>query len=268
VADAGGGPGLPRPLRALLVDPSASAVLTDYDGTLAPIVADPDHAEPLPGVAGALADLAARYAVVAVVSGRPVSFLMDRLAAAGPGLRLFGVHGFEWAEDGVVRRHPDVEVWRAPAERVARAARAAFAGTAVGVEDKGATVAVHWRRAPHAGADVLAFARRWAEDTALVAQVGRQIVEFRPPLSVDKGSVVEELASGCRAACFMGDDAGDLAAFVALDRLAASGTAVARVAVADAESPPELVAAADVVVPGPAEALALLRALADAAPRR
>jgi trehalose 6-phosphate phosphatase len=253
---------LPPPLRAVRAHPRRAAVLTDFDGTLAPVVADPDRAVPLPGVASTLAKLAAGYAVVAVVSGRPVSFLMERLADAGPAVRLFGVHGFEWSEGGVVVRHPQAEPWRDKAQRVVTLARAAFEGTGVGIEDKGATVAVHWRRAPGAGAAVLAQSPRWAEETGLVAQTGRQIVEFRPPLPIDKGSVVEELALGCAAACFMGDDAGDLAAFAALDRLGASGMATARVAVADAESPPELVAAADVVVPGPAEALALLRVLA------
>ena len=259
-------PDLPAPLRALWADPRAGAVLTDFDGTLAPVVADPDRAVPLPGVASTLATLAGGYAVVAVISGRPVSFLMERLAAAGPAVRLFGVHGFEWAEGGAVRRHPEAEAWREEAQRVVALARAAFGGSGVGIEDKGATVAVHWRRDPGAGDAVLAEAPGWAHDTGLVAQVGRQIVEFRPPLPIDKGTVVEELARHCAAACFIGDDAGDLAAFAALDRLAGAGVATARVAVAEAESPPELVAAADVVVPGPAEALVLLRTLARMAP--
>lgn len=259
--DAGDRPGLRAPLIALTEAPARSAVLSDFDGTLAPIVADPDTAEPLPGVLETLAALAERYAVVGVVSGRPVSFLTQRLAGAGARVRLFGVYGMEWIEDGALHRHPDVESWREPAARVVAAGRAAFAGTGVSVEDKGATVTVHWRGAPDAEAQALAFAREWAQRTGFVLQPGRRAVEFRPPLDIDKGSVVEQLAAGCAAACFIGDDAGDLAAFRALDRLAASGTRAVRVAVEDAESPPALVAAADVVVRGPTEALALLRGL-------
>jgi trehalose 6-phosphate phosphatase len=90
-------------------------------------------------------------------------------------------------------------------------------------------------------------------------------VEFRPPVGIDKGSVVETLARGCAAACFAGDDAGDMAAFAALDRLGTDGTRAVRVAVTDEETPPELVAAADVIVRGPAEALDLFRALATRA---
>ena len=51
-------------------DPAASAVLTDFDGTLAAIVADPAAARPLPGARQALADVGRQYATVAVISGR------------------------------------------------------------------------------------------------------------------------------------------------------------------------------------------------------
>jgi trehalose 6-phosphate phosphatase len=255
------------PLALLLENPGASAVLSDFDGTLSPIVADPAGAYPLPEVPGVLGALARRFGLVAVVSGRPASFLAQRLAAAGPGVRLFGAYGLEWIEDGVLRRAPEVEPWRGPVAQVVEAARAAFAGEAVGIEDKEVSVTVHWRQAPEAGDRARDFARLWAQRTGLELQSGRMAVEFRPPVHIDKGSVVERLARGSAAACFAGDDAGDLAAFAALGRLAEQGTRAVRVAVADDETPPELVAAADMVVRGPAEALDLLRTLAARARR-
>jgi len=250
------------PLAALLDDPAASAVLTDFDGTLAPIVPDPATAAPLAGVPAVLAALTRRFALVAVVSGRPASFLAQRLAGAGPALRLFGAYGLEWIEHGTPHYAPEVEPWWAPVAQVVEAARVEFAATAVGVEDKGCSVTVHWRRAPGEAARARDFARGWAQRTGLTLQPGRMAVEFRPPVGIDKGVVVERLARGCAAACFAGDDAGDLAAFAALDRLALEGTRTVRIAVADEETPPELAAAADIVTAGPVEALALLRALA------
>jgi trehalose 6-phosphate phosphatase len=251
-------------LAVLLEDPATSAVLTDFDGTLAPIVPDPAAAVALPGVAETLDALARRFAVVGVVSGRPAAFLAERLRGAGPAVRLYGVYGLEWIEDGVVCRDPRAEPWRRAATEVADAARTAFAGEGVGVEDKGGSVTVHWRQAPEAGARVQDFTATWAARTGLSPQPGRMAVELRPPVPIDKGAVVEALARGSTAACFAGDDAGDLAAFAALDRLAETGTRAVRLAVADEESPPELVAAADLVVHGPAEALRLLQALAGA----
>lgn len=250
------------PLAALLENPAASAVLSDFDGTLAPIVADPAEAYPLPEAPSVLGALAQRFALVAVVSGRPVSFLAQRLASAGPALRLFGAYGLEWMEDGAVHRAPIVEPWRGAVAQVVEAARSAFGGEAVGIEDKEISVTVHWRQAPEAGERAWDFARDWSRRTGLMLQPGRMAVEFRPPVGIDKGSVVEQLARGSAAACFAGDDSGDLAAFAALDRLASDGTRTVRIAVTDEETPRELVAAADVVVRGPGEALDLFRALA------
>jgi trehalose 6-phosphate phosphatase len=78
---------------------------------------------------------------------------------------------------------------------------------------------------------------------------------------VDKGTVVRTLGAGFPAVACFGDDLGDLAAFAALDDLAVAGAAVARVAVVDDESPPEVAEAADVVVEGPEGAVALLTLL-------
>ena len=72
-------------LSAWLAHPGRAGILTDFDGTLAPIVADPAAAVALPGVSDALVALAARYARVAVISGRPVAYLLDRLPAAAAG---------------------------------------------------------------------------------------------------------------------------------------------------------------------------------------
>jgi trehalose 6-phosphate phosphatase len=211
-----------------------------------------------------LARLAERFAAVAVVSGRPVTFLAERLAAAGPSIRLFGVYGLEWMEGGRVRVAPEAEPWLGRAAEVVAAALGQ-APPGVGVEAKGAAVAIHWRQAPEAAGWARDFARDWAARTGLVFQPGRFALDLRPPLTIDKGRVVESVAAGASAACFAGDDAGDLPAFAALDRLARGGMTVVKMAVADDESPPELVAAADLVVAGPAEAVALLGRLADGA---
>jgi trehalose 6-phosphate phosphatase len=143
-----------------------------------------------------------------------------------------------------------------------RAALVAGAPAGLGIEDKGFALTLHWRQAPEHGPWAEAFARDQAERHGLALQPGRRAVELRPPVGPDKGSVVELLAARCRAAVFAGDDAGDLAAFDALDRLAATGVAAVRMAVADTESPDELVARADLVVDGPRRAVEVLGALA------
>ena len=241
-----------------------AAVLVDFDGTLSPIVEDPGRARPLPGVSEALVQLARRYACVAVVSGRPASFLSRHL---GPdviesGVVLVGLYGLERATPEGIEVHPDAARWRDGVEEVAREAEAEAPGGAV-VERKGLSVTLHWRGAADAEAWARSFAGRWAQRTSLVVHPAKRAVELRPPIASDKGTAVAGLARGLGAAVFVGDDVGDLPAFGALRELAGrEGVAVRTVAVAGPEAPPELVAAADGTVSGPQGALALLRWLA------
>ena len=120
---------------------------------------------------------------------------------------------------------------------------------------------VHYRNDQSRQADVEGWAQREAERTGLVLHPARMSVELRLPLESDKGKVLAEAAAGLGAACFLGDDRGDLEAFGALDRLAEGGAAVVRVAVASDEAPSELLERADVVVEGPEGALDVLRRL-------
>jgi trehalose 6-phosphate phosphatase len=244
-------------LRPWLEHPSSSAVLLDFDGTLASIVTDPGAARPVAGAVDALAALVARYPLVGVVSGRPAAFLAVHLPVAG--LERWGSYGLERVVDGGVERTDEAERWRpVVAAVVARARASAPAG--VGVEDKGVSVTLHVRTAPSHGGWVRAFAEAEAASTGLAVHDARMSVELRPPLPVDKGTVVARLvaSTGVSAACFVGDDLGDLSAFRALD-----GVPIGlRVAVRSEETPPEVLRAADVVVDGPQGVLELLRVLA------
>ena len=88
-------PEVRRALAPLLADPANSAIVSDFDGTLSP---DRRRSRRGParstGTADLLARLARRFGVVAVVSGRPVSFLVEQLAPRRPSPM---DHGIEWA---------------------------------------------------------------------------------------------------------------------------------------------------------------------------
>jgi trehalose 6-phosphate phosphatase len=251
---------LTGPLRAA---PERSALLFDFDGTLSAIVEDPAAAVPWPGVVERLAALAERYRVVGVVSGRPVAFLAGHLPG---GLALSGLYGLEAVVSGEPRSHPEADRWRAVVEAAATGARAAAApgaGPAAGmvVEAKGLSITLHYRTAPAIGPAVERVARDLAAVGGLEVRTAKMSVELHPPIRVDKGTVVEELAAGCDRVLFVGDDVGDLPAFEALGRLAAGGVAAARVVVRTAETAPELVAVADLEVEAGPGVLALLDAL-------
>ena len=243
------------PLRAA---PQRSAVLTDFDGTLAPVVDDPAAARGLDGTVEVLHDLARRYAVVAVISGRPASFLLDRL---GPGLRLSGLYGLEEVgADGAVTVAEEAVPWGAVVASVAAQATAELG--ALVVEPKGLSLTLHFRAAPEREAEVRSWAAAQAGRSGLEVRAAKASVELHPPVAADKGTVVAAAAAGLEAACFLGDDVGDLPAFAALGRLRAAGLHGVCVAVRTPESPPELLDRADLVVEGPAGALEVLRHLA------
>lgn len=250
--------------------PGESGLFTDFDGTLAPIVADPSSARPLPGALAAMASLARSLAKVAVVSGRPVLFLAEQFGAAGDGVELFGLHGLErWAE-GAARPVAEAASYR---EAVARARREASAAAIPGlvVEDKGLGLTLHWRNAGDkeaAGRSGSLLAERLGEAHGLLLRPGKASVELVPPLGVDKGTVVRREGRGLGVVSFFGDDAGDLHAFTALDELAAEGAETLRVAVDSPEAPPELLSRADLVLGRPEEAVALLAELARRLSRR
>lgn len=240
--------------------PERTGVLTDFDGTLAELVDDPAAARPLPGSVDVLGRLVRRYGLVGVVSGRPVSFLADHLRVSG--LWISGLYGLEAMVDGEIVEVAEAAPWR----EVVRAAVVEAAGAlpSLLVEDKGMSMTVHFRTTPGRERDARSWAERMASTSGLVVREAKASIELHPPVVADKGSVIETKVhahGGLDTVCFLGDDRGDLSAFGALARLRGNGMQVVRVGVATPETPDALLAQADVVVDGPAGALAFLTEL-------
>jgi trehalose 6-phosphate phosphatase len=231
-------------LARLRSEPGLAAVLLDVDGTLAPIVARPELAVVPDETRAEVRRLVGRYALVACVTGRTGEEAARLLGVEG--VVYVGVHGLELA--------PEAERWR---ETLSPFAEEDWPW----LEDKGLTVAFHWRQAPdedEARRSLEAVTER-ARAAGLVAHWGRKVLELRPPVEADKGTAVRTLLAerGLQRALYAGDDTTDLDAFRGLDGLELA----LRVAVASNEGPLELREAADLVVASPAELLELLRTL-------
>ena len=231
-------------LARLRSEPGQAAVLLDVDGTLAPIVARPELAVVPEETRAEVRRLSGRYALVACISGR-TGEEAARLVGVD-GVVYVGVHGLELA--------PEAAPWR-------EALRPFAEEDWPWLEDKGLSVAFHWREAPdedEARRTLEAVAER-ARSVGLEARWGRKVLELRPPVEADKGTAVQTLLAerGLGRALYAGDDTTDLDAFRGLDGLELA----LRIAVASAEGPAELREAADLVVASPAELLELLRTL-------
>lgn len=247
-------------LEPILADPGRAGLFCDFDGTLSEIIDEPDLARPAAGAPELLASLTDRVGVVGVLSGRPVSFLESLFP---PSVLLAGLYGLETLRDGVRRDHPSGGTWREVIDDVASSS-IANGPAGMHVEEKGLSLTLHYRTRPEIAGEVQAFAEKQGARSGLEVRSARMSYELHPPIAVDKGTALLELAGGLATVCFLGDDLGDLPAFDALDELERRGATVVRIAVRSSEEPPELVARADAVVDGPAGVLEVLAGL-DAA---
>lgn len=225
--------GAPSGARALPADPRALGgrlggtplvVLLDVDGTLAPIAPRPEDAIVPEETIAALRALAARAdAHVGLISGRGA---VDARRLVGvDGLWAAGNHGFEMLRpDGVLRVHDGVGQWTSALAAVRDRAKALVArAPGALLEDKGATLSIHYRLAEERDAPRLAAeVEALAAASGLRVTHGRKVIEVRPPIAVDKGTAVLALArelgadSPAASVLFAGDDTTDEDAMRAL----------------------------------------------------
>jgi trehalose 6-phosphate phosphatase len=253
---------------------STAIVGLDFDGTLAPIVDDPADARIHPDAADVLVELADVVCAIAVITGRPARQALalgeldtvgNALGDSGKELYLFGQYGNErWSSTNrrIVSPRPPrgLATYLGALPKLLRQLDAADAF----VEEKGLAVAVHTRRLsdPSGAFDrLLPELEKLAEETGLVVEPGRQVIEARAA-GTDKGEVVRKLAEKLPVGGFLfaGDDLGDVEAFDALAELREQGLPTLLVC-SGSEEQHTLAARADLVVDGPDGILAFLRQL-------
>lgn len=231
-------------LARLAAEPRLAAIFLDVDGTLAPIVADPADALVPESTRTELRRLAARYALVACISGRPGD--VARAIVGVPELTYVGEHGLEL--------EPAAGEWAEPIHAFAEKTRWP-------AEIKPLTAAFHYR-----GSDDREGARSLLEDVAVAARAegfrtrwGRLVLEVLPPVDASKRTAVAHLlaAHDLQRALYAGDDTTDLDGFAALDGLELA----IRVAVSSPEAPATLAGRADIAVDSPAAFAELLATL-------
>ena len=198
------------------------AYFLDVDGTLIDIADTPDAVR----VDTALLDLIARLhrasgGAVALISGRALSDLEHRLGTLH--LPLAGQHGLE-------RRDASGRLWihAAPpaAKHAIKEALAPVLALHPGLllEDKGLTLALHYRLAPHLASYAHRLMARLAiaANAGLEVQRGKRVAEVKPA-GIDKGTAVAEYLAEPpfrgRRAVFIGDDLNDEHGFAEVNKL-------------------------------------------------
>ncbi|MCW2889561.1 MAG: trehalose-phosphatase [Streptosporangiaceae bacterium] len=254
-------------LAAILKSPDEALLAFDFDGVLAPIVADPAAARAHPRAAPALARLAPLVGSVVVITGRPAAVAVEYGGLAGiDGLIVLGQYGLErWESGKLIAPEPSPGVAEVRA-KLPRVLEAAGAPPGVFIEDKGHALAVHTRRAaePEVALERLrSLLVALAERHGLVVEPGRFVLELRPP-GMDKGVALRAIVTerGAGAVLFAGDDLGDLPAFDAVEALRAEGISGVKVCSGSAEVT-AVAERADLIVDGPDGIVELINFLAD-----
>jgi len=268
--ETGGGDWAAR-LEPLRREPGRAAILTDVDGTLAPIVERAEDAAVPAAAREALAALSERYALVGCISGRRAEEArrlvgLDSLAYAGN-------HGLELLLPGERSPRPDPSIAGRESEASGFLATVDGRLEAAGLrlEDKGPIQALHWR-----GSEDEASAESRAREIAneagragLQPRWGRKVLELRPAGGGGKDGAVGSLLADERLdrATYAGDDRTDLDAFRRLRELREEGRLSASVCVGvlSAEAPAELAEESDLTVAGLDGWLAILEWLAQPA---
>jgi len=198
------------------------AYFLDVDGTLINIADTPEAVL----VDQTLLDLIenlhrASGGAMALVSGRMIADLQSRIKL--PQLPLAGLHGLE-------RRDSSGRLWihaAPPATKSAiKEALAPVLARHPGLllEDKGLTLALHYRLAPKLAGYVHRFMGRFANapEQGLELQRGKYVVEIKPA-GIDKGTAVAEYLAEApfkdRRPVFIGDDLNDEHGFAEVNKL-------------------------------------------------
>lgn len=235
------------------------ALFLDFDGTLVDIAPRPDAVRVTPGLVESLERLRERLGgALAIVTGRPIAVIDDFLAPAR--FDVAGLHGVErrFAGETSGGRAEDHPKLRAGIERL----NVELEGLeGVLIEDKGASVATHWRLAGPADAEK---AERIVKDLAASLgaayrlQLGKAVGEI-VPAEATKGHAIRALSEqppyAGRRAVFLGDDRTDELAFATVNE---DGGVSVRVGEGDTIAPRRLA--------GPAEVRALVASWAAGAP--
>jgi trehalose 6-phosphate phosphatase len=245
-------------------------VLTDVDGTLAPIAERPEHAAVPSRASELLERLGQRCGLVGCVSGRQAK--EARRLVGVEGIAYVGNHGLELLLPGeeTPQLDPSLQGREDGAARfIADLDPQSLTRVGLRTEDKGPIQALHWRgaedeRAANSQAHEIAAE---AGRAGLEPRWGRKVLELRPVGGGGKDAAVAALLAtdGVTAAVYAGDDRTDLDAFRRLRELRERGELelAVCVGVASAEAPSELAEESDLTVDGPDGWLALLESLAE-----
>jgi trehalose 6-phosphate phosphatase len=218
-------------------------LVTDMDGTISPIVPVPAEAKPTEKNRELLQALHQTLALVAVVSGRAVEDVRQRVNL--PELIYVGNHGLECWQNEQVVPSPQAKTYRPHLEAAIQVLKSQMPD-GMWIEDKQVTLSIHYRHTndPESMAKIFSpILSQIAEQNTLKLFQGRMIFELRPPIDIDKGTVFKQLVEEFKldAALYIGDDTTDADALKMAQHLRQAKTCYALAVGVESEETPSAV---------------------------
>lgn len=205
-----------------------TAIITDIDGTISEIAPTPEKAMVTTSMQNELAKLMEKFKIVAVVSGR--SALNAREMVGVDGLLYVGNHGMEFLKDGKLSIHPEVEKYIHEIQEAGEKLKSGDMSSLEGLifEDKGICYTIHYRLcspSENPREKILKTLHDDPECKKFNIAEGRQLVELRPPISCDKGTILNNIIEEYKLekVIYLGDDLTDLDAFDKLTQMENEG---------------------------------------------
>ncbi|WP_417694778.1 trehalose-phosphatase [Roseibium sp.] len=214
-------------IDAPLLEPNM-ALFLDFDGTLAELAARPGDVSVGPDVISTLRRLQGELGgALAVVSGRPIDQLDEFLAPLQ--LPAAGLHGLEHREtlgSDIIKAGETDEIQTLKKRTLA----SGLLERGVFFEDKGPTLALHYRSHPELEGDLAKFVEEALQDLPLLHKVsGKMVIEAKPDAS-DKGVALRHFMEhppfAGRRPVFVGDDVTDEDGIAAAQTLGGFGIKV------------------------------------------
>jgi trehalose 6-phosphate phosphatase len=207
---------------------NTSAILTDVDGTISEIAATPEKAVVTPSMKKELSKLKEKFQMVTVISGRSVQ---NAKAMVGvDGILYVGNHGMEYINDGEIFIDPEAVKYLADIKKIAEKLKNSELSKIKGLmfEDKGICICIHYRKCEiqeNTRKRIIDAINNSINTSELKLTEGRKLVELKPPISRDKGFIVEKILEkyDLNRVIYLGDDVTDFDAFTKLKELEKTG---------------------------------------------
>lgn len=249
-----------------MLDQSPAGLITDIDGTIAAITPTPDETLVSSLCRSSLTTLASSMALVAVLTGRDSFRARDMLGI--DGAVYVGNHGLDMWRNGKLGIREDAMEYAPAIQVLVNKLRHDLDIPGLLIEDKGVSIGIHYRlsrepgRAREAILDMLDHVH---EAQGFLVTEGKLVVEVRPPVGVDKGTSLRQLATeyGLKGVLYLGDDVTDVDAFRALHALTSEGLCAGlAIGVLGQNTPSDIEQEADLLLEGVTEAEELLQRIA------